>query len=89
VPQFDGSVDLELFLRQFHMPSEFYCWDRRKQFFRLQQCVLGDAQYMLMDLTGAQNIIVFKETLRERFDTLGHAERYRAELSQLAYSVGR
>jgi len=38
---------------------------------------------MLMDLTGALNIDVFEETLRERFGTLGHAERYRAELSQL------
>jgi len=35
---------------------------------------------MLMDLTGAQNIDVFEETLRELFAPV---ERYRAELSQL------
>ena len=83
MPEFDGSGDLELFLHRFHMLSEFYRWDRREQLFRLQQCVRGDAQYMLMDLTSSNNIDDFKSVLRERFGTAGHAERYRAELSQL------
>jgi hypothetical protein len=83
MPDFDGSGDLELFLHRFHVLSEFYCWDRREQLFRLQQCVRGDAQYMCMDLTSAEDVDDFKRVLRERFGTAGHAERYRAELSQL------
>jgi transposase InsO family protein len=83
MPEFDGSGDIELFLHRFHVLSEFYCWDRREQLFRLQQCVRGDAQYMCMDLTSAEDVDDFKRVLRERFGTAGHAERYRAELSQL------
>jgi hypothetical protein len=52
MPRFDGTGDLELFLRQFQMLTEYFNWRGEEKLFRLKNCIglRGDAQYVLMDL---------------------------------------
>jgi predicted aspartyl protease len=83
MPHFDGNGDVELFLHRFHMLAEFFQWNDREEMFRLKQCVRGDAQYMLLDMCQTDSVADFEAALRARFGTSAHAERYRAELSQL------
>jgi len=83
MPQFDGRSDVELFLRRFELLSEYYAWSDTERLFRMKQSIRGDAQYMLMDLTDVHCVADFVTLLKDRFGTAAHAERYRAELSQL------
>ena len=83
MPQFDGRSDVELFLRRFELLAEYYAWSDTERLFRMKQSIRGDAQYMLMDLTDVHCVKDFVTLLQDRFGTAAHAERYRAELSQL------
>ena len=49
LPQFDGSGDLELFLKRFQSIASFYNWSERETLFRLEQSVLDNAQYVMQD----------------------------------------
>jgi hypothetical protein len=83
MPVFDGEGDLELFLDRFDMLADYYEWREPERLFRLQQCIRGDAQYMLTDIRNVTSISAFVDILRQRFRAKSHAERYRAELSRL------
>jgi hypothetical protein len=65
------------------MLAEFFQWNDREEMLRLKQCVRGDAQYMLLDMCQTDSVEDFEAALRARFGISVHAERYRAELSQL------
>ena len=49
VLHFDGSGDLELFLKRFQSIASFYSWNERETLFRLEQSVLDNAQYVMQD----------------------------------------
>jgi len=49
----------------------------------MKKSICGDAQYMLMDLKDVHGVADFVTLLKDLFGTTAHAERYRAELSQL------
>ena len=49
----------------------------------MKQCIRGDAQYMLMDMTSINQSDEFVNILRQRFGASAHAERFRAERLQL------
>ena len=83
MPQFDGLGDVELFLQRFHTLAQYYEWREEEKLFRMKQCIRGDAQYMLMDMTSINQSDEFVNILRQRFGASPHAERFRAELLQL------
>ena len=83
MPRFDGTGDLELFLRRFQTLAEYFDWRGEEKLFRLKNCIHGDAQYVLMDLGNLQDVDHFVQALKSRFGTTAHAERYRTELGLL------
>jgi predicted aspartyl protease len=83
VPQFDGSGDLELFLKRFMLVSRYYRWSEEEKLFRLEHCLAYNAQYVLMDAPPASSVDEFVGILRSRFGFVANAEQYRAELSRL------
>ena len=83
MPRFDGTGDLELFLRRFQTLAEYFDWRGEEKLFRLKNCIRDDAQYVLMDLGNLPDVDHFIQALKSRFGTTAHAERYRTELSQL------
>jgi hypothetical protein len=83
MPRFDGYRDIELFLQRFNTLACYFRWSSEEKLFRLRNSILGDAIYMLADLEDSDNVESFIANLRSRFGTTAHAERYRAELSQL------
>jgi hypothetical protein len=83
MPRFDGTGDLELFLRRFQTLAEYFDWRGEEKLFRLKNCIHGDAQYVLMDLGDLPDVDYFVQALKSRFGTTAHAERYRTELGQL------
>lgn len=83
IPKFDGSGDLELFLKRFQAIAEYCHWNDRETLFRLEQSILDDAQYVMMDTPPARTVAEYMATLRSRFGFVANAEQYRAELSHL------
>ena len=83
VPQFDGSGDLELFLKRFQSIAAYYNWDDSELLFRLEQSIQDNAQYVMLDAPPAKTVNEFISTLRSRFGFVANAEQYRAELSHL------
>ena len=83
VPRFDGSGDLELFLKRFMSVAQFYCWTEDEKLFRLEHSIMDNAQYVLMDAPTATSVDEFVENLQSRFGSATNAEQYRSELSRL------
>jgi transposase InsO family protein/predicted aspartyl protease len=83
VPRYDGTGDLELFLKRFFSVSRYYRWTQDEQLFRLEHCLTDDAQYVLMDAPTTNNIEEFVRILRSRFGLVTNAEQHRSELSRL------
>jgi len=83
MPRFDGTSDLELFLKRFSTLADYYRWFSFEQLFRLKNCIQGDAQYLLLDIVRLSNSQEFIDALKSRFGISNHAERYRTELSRL------
>ena len=83
VPRFDGSGDLELFLKRFMSVAQYYRWTEEEKLFRLEHCIMDSAQYVLMDAPTAANVNEFVAILRSRFGIVANAEHCRAELSHL------
>ena len=83
MPHFDGTGNLELFLRRFETLAGYFDWRGEEKLFRLKNCIRDDAQYVLMDLNNLLDVDQFVKALKSRFGTTAHAERYRTELSQL------
>ena len=83
VPRFDGTGDVELFLKRFQSVAQYYGWNDKEQVFRLEHCLTDNVQYVLMDVPPANDIDEFIRTLRGRFGAVANAEQHRAELSRL------
>ena len=83
VPRFDGSGDLELFLKRFKSVAQYYSWTESEKLFRLEHAMSDNAQYVLMDAPPATSVNTFIDILRSRFGFATNAEHYRAELSHL------
>jgi hypothetical protein len=83
VPQYDGTGDLELFIKRFFSVSSYYRWTEGEQLFRLEHCLTDDAQYVLVDAPATNNIEEFVQILRSRFGLVTNAEQHRSELSRL------
>jgi hypothetical protein len=83
MPKYDGTGDLELFLRKFHILADYFRWNNDEKLFRLKTCVYGDAQYLLLELNHINRFESFEEQFRGQFGSSAHAEHYRAELSHL------
>ena len=83
IPKFDGTGDLDLFLKRFQAIADYCNWNDRDTLFRLEQSIQDSAQYVLMDAPTARTVEEFIGTLRSRFGFVANAEQYRAELSHL------
>ena len=83
IPKFDGTGDLDLFLKRFQAIADYCNWNDRDTLFRLEQSIQDSAQYVLMDAPTARTVEEFIQTLRSRFGFVANAEQYRAELSHL------
>lgn len=83
VPRFDGTGDLELFLKRFMSVAQYYGWTDNEKLFRLEHAMSDNAQYVLMDAPTATSVEKFIENLQSRFGFATNAEHYRAELSRL------
>ncbi|HSN23670.1 MAG TPA: hypothetical protein VLS45_05815, partial [Methylomicrobium sp.] len=83
VPRFDGTGDLELFLKRFLSVARFYSWTEEETLFRLEHSIVDNAQYVLLDMPSARTVDQFTEILRSRFGVAASTEQYRAELGRL------
>jgi len=83
VPRFDGSGDLELFLKRFKSVAQYYCRTESETLFRLEHVISDNAQYVLLLILQQ----VYISSLTFSGQGLGliatNAEHFRPELSHL------
>ena len=85
--QFDGVGDVELFLQRFALLANYYGRSDSEWIFRIKRSIRGNAQFILMDAAEIDSVEGFNSLLKDRFGNAAHAERYRADLTQLRRGI--
>jgi hypothetical protein len=83
VPRFNGTEDLELFLKRFMSVARYYNWTEEEILFRLEHSIVDNAQYVMLDMPSVGSVDEFVTILRSRFGIAASAEQYRVELGRL------
>lgn len=72
-----------MFLLRFRTLADYYRWSNSEPLFWLENCIQGDAHYLLLNIVHLNDAREFVDVFKSRFGIYARAERYRTELSQL------